>query len=90
MKCVVEIEPVCPFIGLKQCRKDGWEFGSKVLHPCAFYDSDVIYSSEYPQEPCMIKRAVNKILSDEITDNPTDAELYVPWETEEEGDNNGE
>ena len=79
MKRYVEIEPVCPFIGCKPCIKDGWQWNAKTYRPCAFWDGDASYM---PEEPCRIKRAVNKILEDEMQDEPGCGTVDVPWTTD--------
>jgi len=77
MKCYVEIEPICPFVG-KPCIKDGWQsWNQKVLRPCAFWDDFPHGQSDL--EPCKIKRAINKLLSDEVPDENCPVE--VPWDT---------
>lgn len=82
MKRYVEIEPVCPFVG-KQCIKDGWQWNSIILHPCAFYDESVFEKDCNPQEPCRIKRAINRILSDEVQEELGNYVPEVPWDVEE-------
>jgi len=81
MKKLVEIEPVCPFIG-KKCIADGWQWNSLIQHPCAFYDENTM-CREYPEEPCLIKRAINKILENEETSQAEDISASVPWDTSE-------
>lgn len=79
MKRYVEIRPICPFVG-KTCIADGWTGNDHfILHPCAFWDGDSCNSASQ-EEPCRIKRAVNRILSDEEIETN---ELCVPWETDE-------
>ena len=70
MRKSIEIKPVCPLLGgSKECISDGltrevlWNCG--VAHPCMFFDGDSVYNGVNPTEPCRLKRAVNKILSDE-------------------------
>ena len=84
MKRYVEVEPICPFVG-KPCIKDGWQhWDQKTLRPCAFWDTD-IHNGIDPDEPCRIKRAINRILSYEISDSPDDNVIAeVPWDTTEE------
>lgn len=83
MKKSIEIRPVCPFLGGKECISDGvtrevlWNNGT--AHPCAFWDENT-YNGVYPEEPCRIKRAVNRILKSEkrdVVDENTPIE--VPW-----------
>ena len=85
MKRYVEIEPVCPFLGGKPCIKDGWQFNGSVYHPCAFFDGDSVYHGVSPEEPCRIKRAIRRILSDEVSDETDpDYKVDVPWTSEKE------
>ena len=80
MKRLVEIEPICPFIG-KECIKDGWKYwDQKIVRPCAFWDGDNTYDGVPPEEPCRIKRAMNRILSDETPDKPDEnRKVLVPF-----------
>lgn len=80
IRCV-KIEPVCPFIGGKKCIEDGWQFNANTFHPCAFWDGDASYM---PDEPCRIKRAVNKMLAYELQDDPGCTEVDVPWKANKE------
>jgi len=74
MKRYVEVESICPFIG-KPCIKDGWQWNSSVIHPCAFFDEYACSDTE----PCLIKRAVNTILK--RSDKPeTNKPVDVPFE----------
>ena len=84
MKKYVEIEPVCPFLGGKKCIEDGWQWNASTYHPCAFYDADAVYHGVSPDEPCRIKRAVNRILSDEVSSDDEEQTIAkVPWDTDE-------
>ena len=78
MRKFVEVEPICPFLD-KPCIKNGLEWDRKIVHPCAFWD-EYPYNGIDPEEPCRIKRAVNRILSDEVKANPDDIEIQVPWD----------
>ncbi len=84
MKRLVEVEPICPFLG-KTCIKDGWQyFNQKIIHPCAFWD-DFPHNGIDPEEPCRLKRAVNKILSDEESDEiDFNRTIEVPFNSEKE------
>jgi len=78
MKRYVEIEPICPLLGGKPCIKDGWQLNSNVYHPCMLWDGDRVFNGVPPTEPCRFLRALNRILSDEVTEAE---EMCVPWDT---------
>ena len=83
MKRYVEVEPICPFVG-KPCIKDGWEWNSKVYHPCVFWDENT-YNGVYPEQPCKIKRAIARLLIRETPDEyDPNAVVNVPWNEEKE------
>lgn len=92
MKKTIEIKPVCPFLGGKECITDGmtrevlWNCGT--AHPCMFWDAENVYNGDNPSEPCRVKRAINRILADEVSDQ-IDSTVLVPWNTEERNDSNG-
>ncbi len=81
MKKYVEIEPICPFIG-KACIRDGWQWNASTYHPCAFYDESVFSKDCYPQVPCRIQRAIDRILFDEQQDTSDNDAVLVPWDVE--------
>ena len=77
MKCYIESRPVCPFVG-KECIGCGvtqQSIRDGILRTCMFFDQ--YYASE--TEPCLLKRAVNRILK--IPDYPTvdNTSVDVPW-----------
>ena len=86
MRKSIEIKPVCPLLGGKECISDGltrevlWNCG--VAHPCMFFDGDYIYEGEIPNEPCRLKRAVNRILFRENPDHYDGKVPEVPWDIE--------
>ena len=88
MDRTIKILPVCPFLGGKPCIADGITrevlWNGCTAHPCAFWDEHT-YNGEYPEEPCRIKRAVNRILMKEKPDE-IDPNMVadVPWNTEKE------
>ncbi len=95
MKRTIEIEPICPFIG-KECISSGFprEIAPKaetiIMHPCAFWDGDELYNGVTPDEPCRIKRAISRILADEISEEADNDNMNdVPWTVEEGSGNNG-
>lgn len=75
----IEHTKICPFLG-KECIGCG-DVQQSAKHysvrSCIFYDE--YFPSE--TEPCLIKRAVNKIL--DIPDCPDDNPVEVPWDAEE-------
>lgn len=77
----IEVVAVCPLIG-KECIKDCWRWDRKTVTTCIFWDENT-YDGVVLEEPCRIKRAVNKILADEVPDQPSDKPVEVPWDTEE-------
>lgn len=80
MKRYVAVESICPFIG-KPCIKDGWQWNSSVIHPCAFWDGDrSINGGVSPEPPCRLQRAISRILSDEKPDQTDGASPDVPWD----------
>lgn len=86
MRKSIEIKPVCPLLGGKECISDGltrevlWNCG--VAHPCMFFDGDSVYNGVNPTEPCRLKRAVNRILIREKPDEYDGEIPNVPWSTE--------
>ena len=86
MKMTVAIEPICPFVR-KECIGDGWQrWDQKIIRPCAFWDGDRTFNGVSPDEPCRLKRALNRILSDEVDDKDRTEPIVVrvPWPTEKE------
>lgn len=83
MKQYVEVEPICPLIG-SECVSDGWKhWNQKVVRPCMLWDVTT-YNGMIPDEPCRLKRAINRILSDEKPDQINNSPVEVPWDTKEE------
>lgn len=82
MEKYIKVVAACPFIGGKPCIKDGWKCNTNTMYPCMFYDTDISYNGRLPDEPCRIKRAINRILSDEIPDKPGNEPIEMPWTTE--------
>ena len=80
MKRLVEVEPVCPFVGFKPCIKDGWKWNTNTYHPCAYFDEDAMDDDE----PCLIQRAVKKVLGIERKNPDDPVPVDVPWTTEKE------
>ena len=77
MKKYIEVVAVCPFVG-KPCIKDGWQWDKNTANPCMFWDE----LSDSNAEPCLLARAVNRILK--RPDFPERIETPdVPWDTEE-------
>ena len=82
MKKLVEIKPVCPFVNGK-CIGDGWECSTYVQRPCEFWDGGEVYNGISPDEPCKIKRAINRILANEFENCTENMPIDFPWETDE-------
>ena len=87
MNKTITIKPVCPFLGGKECISDGITrevlWNCAVAHPCMFWDENT-YNGVEPEEPCRIKRAINRILSKEKPDTNTNEPIRVPWDTTKE------
>ena len=78
----ITIVPVCPIIG-KPCIKDGITsdvlMNRSIIHPCELWDQNTYNGGISPDEPCRFKRAINRILSDEIPDTVSDDPPEVPF-----------
>lgn len=88
MRKIIEVVAVCPLLGGKPCISDGITYDilmhNGTARRCMLWDGDSVYDGVSPEEPCRLKRAINKALSDEMTDDePTVVE--VPWDTTKEG-----
>ena len=74
MEYTIQVDPICPFVNRK-CITDGFVKHTPegaVYRPCMYFDE---YSSG--EEPCLIKRAINKVL--DIPDHPIDTTVEVPY-----------
>lgn len=74
---VFESKPICPFVGREciSCGVTQQAMRTGILHPCAFWDE---YASD-PVEPCLIKRAVNKVLKIPDCADKTETKVEVPY-----------
>ena len=77
----IKVVSICPLIG-KPCINDGLNsdvfMNRSVANSCDLWDCST-YNGVVPDEPCRFKRAINKILSDEIPDNIPDSVPDVPF-----------
>ena len=76
----IKVRPVCPFNGGQECIACGitnHSMRNGILNPCAFFEE----CCPSDTEPCIIKRAMNKILG--RPDFPDEnVEIEVPWNTD--------
>ena len=72
---VIESRPICPFVG-KECVACGvsqQSLRNGIIHPCMYFDE----LAPSDTEPCLLKRAVNKMLK--IPDFPEVKPIEVPY-----------
>lgn len=78
----IKVVPVCPLIG-KPCIGDGITSDTLMNHstvyPCMLWDGNTMYNGVYPEQPCRMQRAIDRILCREIPDKPSNEPVVVPW-----------
>ena len=77
----VKVVAVCPFVNGKPCINDGMNrdvlMNGGIAHPCMYWDTSI--DNAYGEEPCLIMRAVKKILNIQEPDEDS-KEIDVPFE----------